>query len=81
LAQVDRRDCWAAIACGFRRVGAQRSRRLTDVFAVCDRVAALRQGRMVSDEPIARTGMSAVVAHIAAPDWTNLSRGKWRAEG
>jgi ABC-type sugar transport system ATPase subunit len=40
------------------------SHRLTDVFAVCDRVVALRQGRVVSDEPIAQTSMNAVVAHI-----------------
>ena len=65
------------IACGFRRVGAQRTRRLTDVSGVCDRVVALRQGRVVSDEPIARTRLNAVVV----PAQTNLSRGKWRAEG
>ena len=40
------------------------SHRLTDVFAVCDRVVALRQGRVVSDEPITQTSMNAVVAHI-----------------
>ena len=40
------------------------SHRLTDLFAVCDRVVALRQGRVVSDEPIAQTSMNAVVAHI-----------------
>jgi ABC-type sugar transport system ATPase subunit len=56
------------------------SHRLTDVLAVCDRVVAL-QGRVVSDEPIAQTSMNAVVAHIVGPAWTNLSLGKWRAEG
>jgi ABC-type sugar transport system ATPase subunit len=40
------------------------SHRLTDVFAVCDRVVALRHGRVVSDEAIAQTSMNAVVAHI-----------------
>jgi simple sugar transport system ATP-binding protein len=40
------------------------SHRLTDVFAVCDRVVALRHGRVVSDELIAQTSMNAVVAHI-----------------
>jgi ABC-type sugar transport system ATPase subunit len=69
------------IACGFRRAGARRTRRLTDVFTVCDRVVALRQGRGVSVEPTARASMNAVVTHIVVPAWTNLSRGKWRAEG
>jgi ABC-type sugar transport system ATPase subunit len=40
------------------------SHRLTDVFAVCDRIVALRQGTIAADEPIAKTTMSAVVAHI-----------------
>jgi len=40
------------------------SHRLTDVFAVCDRIIALRQGEVVADEPIGRTSMSAVVTHI-----------------
>jgi simple sugar transport system ATP-binding protein len=40
------------------------SHRLTDVFAVCDRVVALRQGQVVADEAIAETSMNAVVAHI-----------------
>ena len=40
------------------------SHRLTDVFAVCDRIVALRQGRVVADEPIAATTMNYVVAHI-----------------
>jgi simple sugar transport system ATP-binding protein len=41
------------------------SDRLTDVFAVCDRVVALRQGEVVAEEAIASTTMSSVVAHIA----------------
>ena len=40
------------------------SHRLTDVFAVCDRIVALRQGEVVADEPIGRTSMNEVVAHI-----------------
>ena len=40
------------------------SHRLTDVFAVCDRIIALRQGQVVADEAIAATSMNAVVAHI-----------------
>ncbi|MBM3525248.1 MAG: sugar ABC transporter ATP-binding protein, partial [Alphaproteobacteria bacterium] len=40
------------------------SHRLNDVFAVCDRVVALRQGRVIADEPIAATSMNDVVAHI-----------------
>ncbi|MDA8249870.1 MAG: ATP-binding cassette domain-containing protein [Rhodospirillales bacterium] len=40
------------------------SHRLNDVFAVCDRIIALRQGQVVADEPIARTSMADVVAHI-----------------
>jgi len=40
------------------------SHRLTDVFAVCDRIIALRQGAVVADDPIARTSMNDVVAHI-----------------
>ncbi len=40
------------------------SHRLTDVFAVCDRIVALRQGVVVADDPIAATSMNAVVAHI-----------------
>jgi ABC-type sugar transport system ATPase subunit len=40
------------------------SHRLTDVFAVCDRVVALRQGQVVADEAIVETSMNAVVAHI-----------------
>ena len=40
------------------------SHRLTDVFAVCDRIIALRQGEVDADEVIAATSMNDVVAHI-----------------
>lgn len=40
------------------------SHRLTDVFAVCERIIALRQGRVVADEAIGQTSMNDVVAHI-----------------
>jgi ABC-type sugar transport system ATPase subunit len=40
------------------------SHRLTDVFQVCDRIIALRQGQVVSDEMIGATSMNDVVAHI-----------------
>ena len=40
------------------------SHRLTDFFAVCDRIIALRQGQVVADEAIAATSMNDVVAHI-----------------
>jgi ABC-type sugar transport system ATPase subunit len=40
------------------------SHRLTDVFAVCDRIVALRQGQVVAEEAIAATSMNNVVAHI-----------------
>jgi simple sugar transport system ATP-binding protein len=40
------------------------SHRLTDVFAVCDRIVALRQGQVIADERTAETSMNAVVAHI-----------------
>ena len=40
------------------------SHRLTDVFAVCDRIVVLRQGEVIADDATAETTMNAVVAHI-----------------
>jgi simple sugar transport system ATP-binding protein len=40
------------------------SHRLTDVFAVCDRIVVLRQGQVIADDATADTSMNAVVAHI-----------------
>ena len=40
------------------------SHRLTDVFAVCDRIVVLRQGAVIADDPKPQTTMNAVVAHI-----------------
>ena len=40
------------------------SHRLTDVFAVCDRIVVLRQGAVIADDPTHETSMNAVVAHI-----------------
>jgi simple sugar transport system ATP-binding protein len=40
------------------------SHRLTDVFAVCDRIVVLRQGEVIANDPTAETTMNAVVAHI-----------------
>ncbi len=40
------------------------SHRLTDVFAVSDRIIALRQGQVIADEVTAETSMNTVVAHI-----------------
>ena len=40
------------------------SHRLTDVFAVCDRIVVLRQGAVIADDAKEATSMSAVVAHI-----------------
>ncbi len=40
------------------------SHRLTDVFAVCDRIVVLRQGAVIADDPAGATSMSAVVSHI-----------------
>ena len=38
--------------------------RLTEVFAVCDRTIALRQGQVIAGERLADTTMNAVVSHI-----------------
>ena len=40
------------------------SHRLTDVFAVCDRIIVLRQGRVIADDRTQDTSMNAVVSHI-----------------
>jgi ABC-type sugar transport system ATPase subunit len=40
------------------------SHRLTDVFAVCDRIVVLRQGAVIADDPTDKTSMNAVVSHI-----------------
>jgi simple sugar transport system ATP-binding protein len=40
------------------------SHRLTDVFAVCDRVIAVRQGTVIADERTSETSMNAAVSHI-----------------
>jgi simple sugar transport system ATP-binding protein len=40
------------------------SHRLTDVFAVCDRIVVLRQGAVIADDPTINTSMNAVVSHI-----------------
>jgi ABC-type sugar transport system ATPase subunit len=40
------------------------SHRLTDVFAVSDRIVVLRQGAVIADDPTSQTTMNAVVAHI-----------------
>jgi ABC-type sugar transport system ATPase subunit len=40
------------------------SHRLTDVFAVCDRIVVLRQGAVIADDPTEKTSMNAVVSHI-----------------
>ncbi len=40
------------------------SHRLTDVFAVSDRIVALRQGQIIADEVTAETSMNQVVSHI-----------------
>jgi ABC-type sugar transport system ATPase subunit len=40
------------------------SHRLTDVFAVCDRIVVLRQGGVIADDPVGQTSMNAVVSHI-----------------
>ena len=40
------------------------SHRLTDVFAVCDRIVVLRQGQVIADDRTMDTSMNAVVSHI-----------------
>ena len=40
------------------------SHRLTDVFAVSDRIVVLRQGQVIADDATRDTSMNAVVAHI-----------------
>ena len=40
------------------------SHRLTDVFAVSDRIVALRQGQIIAAERTTTTSMNTVVAHI-----------------
>jgi simple sugar transport system ATP-binding protein len=40
------------------------SHRMPDVFAVCDRIAVLRRGRLVADRPIARTSPEEVTGLI-----------------
>jgi len=40
------------------------SHRLTDVFAVSDRIVALRQGAVIAEEATTQTSMNEVVAHI-----------------
>ncbi|HME69319.1 MAG TPA: hypothetical protein VKM54_05560 [Myxococcota bacterium] len=42
------------------------SHRLDDVFAVSDRVAVLKQGKLVSDDPIQDLTLSEVVQRIVA---------------
>jgi predicted dehydrogenase len=45
------------------------SHRLNDVFAVCERRVALRQGQVIADEAIAATSMNEVVAYIVGAAW------------
>jgi ribose transport system ATP-binding protein len=40
------------------------SHELADIFAVCDRIVALRRGRVIADAPTAETTMHNLVAHI-----------------
>jgi ABC-type sugar transport system ATPase subunit len=44
------------------------SHRLTDVFAVSDRIVALRQGQIIADERTAATSMTTVVGHIVGAE-------------
>jgi simple sugar transport system ATP-binding protein len=41
------------------------SHELADIFAVCDRIVALRRGRIIADEPTAGMTMHNLVAHVA----------------
>jgi ABC-type multidrug transport system ATPase subunit len=49
------------------------SHRLTDVFAVCDRIIALRQGTVVADEPIGKTSIRAAFTIVAPVDYLDLA--------
>jgi simple sugar transport system ATP-binding protein len=51
------------------------SHRLTDVFAVCDRIVVLRQGQVIADDATRDTSMNAVVAHIVGATDERLERG------
>jgi ABC-type sugar transport system ATPase subunit len=51
------------------------SHRLTDVFAVCDRIVVLRQGQVIADDATADTSMNAVVAHIVGATGPALTGG------
>ena len=53
------------------------SHRLTDVFAVSDRIVVLRQGQVIADDATLDTSMNAVVAHIVGatgPEFTGARR-------
>ena len=52
------------------------SHRLTDVFAVCDRIVVLRQGAVIADDATSDTSMAAVVAHIVGAAEPAHSGGK-----
>ena len=52
------------------------SHRLTDVFAVCDRIVVLRQGAVIADDAAKDTSMAAVVAHIVGAAETAHSGGQ-----
>ena len=52
------------------------SHRLTDVFAVCDRIVVLRQGAVIADDATKDTSMAAVVAHIVGAAEPAHSGGK-----
>ncbi len=40
------------------------SHRLNDVFAVADRIIVMKQGKIVADDPVGATSLSAVIEHI-----------------